>query len=558
MKLFDRFKKWILAGIILLSICLRLPYLSDIPSGFHADEAAYGYNAYSILKTGRDEYGKVLPLIFESFGDSKAAVYSYLTIPCIVVFGLTEFAVRLPSAIFGVLFVYLTYCLVFRLSKSKRLALLTMLLAAISPLGIELSRVQSDPLICIVFFYFALYLWLTWLEKRKSVYIVGIALAIVLSFLTYTVTRLFALPFFMLLAAFYWKTYDRQAKQVFIAVVAVVCCAIIMLSVGFAGGRFSQINVFSGRDVQLVLDEAIREDGVSQVPARIARFIHNKGTAYGRYMMTNASGYLSSDFLFFQAGQPRRERIPNMGVLFLVDLPFLLIGVYQAFRKKLKYGLLSAAWFLLVPMTLSIISGETPNIHRFFLAVLPIHILVGVGILTVWNACARGKMKILRIGIVLAFVLNLCYFLHQLFIHQPTHFPFYRGYAYKELVSTLQEYNRVYDKIVVTKGNESPYIYILFFGAYDPRSYQRSGSHRDLDYQGFDTYTFVPYDCPSFNGVDQMDVSQHKERTLLVRRGNCELGKNDQLVGHVLWRDGSEAFQFVRYQDAQEYVPQNR
>lgn len=52
-------KGWwlLLIFIIVLSGVLRLYKLSDIPVGLYADEASIGYNAYSILKTGRDEHG---------------------------------------------------------------------------------------------------------------------------------------------------------------------------------------------------------------------------------------------------------------------------------------------------------------------------------------------------------------------------------------------------------------------------------------------------------------------------------------------------------------------
>jgi len=550
MKLFDRFGKWILAGIILLAICLRLPYVSSVPSGFHADEAVFGYNAYSILKTGRDEYGRFLPLILESFGDSKAAVYSYLTIPSIFIFGLTEFAVRLPTVIFGVLLVLLAYLLVFSISKDKRLALVASFLSAISPLGIMLSRTQCDSLVSVFFFYVAIYAWFAWLEKRKGTYIVLLLIMMLLSFLTNVVTRLLAVPFFLLIGCVYWKSFNIQAKRTFTFVALVVIGTVISLSVGFAGNRFSQISVFSGRDVQLILDEEIREDGVFGMPHVLTRVVHNKAIAYVRYMVTNFASHLSSDFLFFQAEQPRREQIPHIGILLLVECPFLLIGIYEAFRKKLRYGMLSVAWFLLTPMTLSIISGETPNMHRFFFAMLPIHILVGLGIIAVWKEVIKRKIYIVCVVIVSAFILNVGYFIHQLFVHQPTHFPFYRGFAYKELVSKLPMYYDKYDHVVVTKGNESPYIYILFFGKYDPRSYQQSGSHRDLDYQGFGKYVFVPYDCPSFNGTTEMNIENDKEHTLLIRRGNCVLGDNDKIIDNVLWNDGSEAFQFVVYQDA--------
>src|SRR3989344_1369248 len=92
-----------LAIIFLFALALRTVNLGDHPSGLTWDEAGLGYNAYSILKTGRDEFGTFLPIVFKSFGDYKPGIYVYLTVPSVAIFGLTEFAVRFPSALFGAL-----------------------------------------------------------------------------------------------------------------------------------------------------------------------------------------------------------------------------------------------------------------------------------------------------------------------------------------------------------------------------------------------------------------------------------------------------------------------
>ncbi len=62
-------KKFLLIIILIIAAFLRLWRLESIPPSLTPDEAALGYNAYSVLKTGKDEYGKVLPIIFKSFGD---------------------------------------------------------------------------------------------------------------------------------------------------------------------------------------------------------------------------------------------------------------------------------------------------------------------------------------------------------------------------------------------------------------------------------------------------------------------------------------------------------
>ena len=89
----------VLAIILLVALALRIYKIGSIPPGLTPDEASLGYNAYSILKTGKDEYGALLPFVFKSFGDFKPGLYIYLTVPAVLIFGLTEFSVRLPSVL---------------------------------------------------------------------------------------------------------------------------------------------------------------------------------------------------------------------------------------------------------------------------------------------------------------------------------------------------------------------------------------------------------------------------------------------------------------------------
>ena len=107
----SKFKFAILLTIITLAAFLRFYKLGTNPPGLYWDEAVMGYDAYSILKTGKDHHGVTLPLFFESFGDWKLPGYHYLLIPSISIFGLNEFAVRFPSALLGTLTVFLTYFL---------------------------------------------------------------------------------------------------------------------------------------------------------------------------------------------------------------------------------------------------------------------------------------------------------------------------------------------------------------------------------------------------------------------------------------------------------------
>lgn len=84
------------AGIILRTIAL-----DAVPPGLHHDEACNGYDAYSILLTGRDHHGNFLPIAIEAFGDYRPPIFDYSLVPLIGAFGLKPAIVRLGAALWG-------------------------------------------------------------------------------------------------------------------------------------------------------------------------------------------------------------------------------------------------------------------------------------------------------------------------------------------------------------------------------------------------------------------------------------------------------------------------
>ena len=112
----------ILIFIVGLAFGLRFYNVWDNPPALSWDEVSIGYNAYSILKTGRDEHGRFLPIdTFVGYGDYKPPLAIYITVPFVALFGLNELAVRLPSVLFGTLTVLLTYFLVQELFRGYAL-----------------------------------------------------------------------------------------------------------------------------------------------------------------------------------------------------------------------------------------------------------------------------------------------------------------------------------------------------------------------------------------------------------------------------------------------------
>ncbi len=535
--------------ILLLACLLRFWQLGVIPEGFHADEAAFGYNAYSLLLTGRDEYGKFLPLILKSFGDYKGAVYAYLDIPFIKFLGLTELAVRLPSAIFGVLLVGLSFLVIRKLTQDESLALITAALMAISPLAVFLSRVQSDPLIAVFFLILGFYLFLLWLEKKKAYLLILNCFFWLVSLFTYASPRTFLPLFIPLVLVFFWKKLRRKEKKLTLIGYSIVFLVALFLIFGPQGARLEQLAVFKTPEVILPLEEKIRED--KDVPILWVRFFHNKPLDYTFYLIKNYFRYFDFEFLFMEGGFPERERTPCTGILYLIELPFVIFGLFLLLKKRIKWGYFITSWLFLVPATLALAVHESPNVHRFFMTILSLELISAYGLLQFLKKI-RGQKLFWPIVVVtlLIFLQSTTLFLHQLFVHQPVHAPRYRGYAFKPLISALDKHSPQFNKVTLTKAVSSPYIYLLFYQKYDPKKYQSLGSPRDLDYSGFDKYYFVPEDCP----LSEENIKRGKvqEGILYVNKGDCTPPpQSSKVLEKIDWRDSSKAFQILFYVPAE-------
>src|SRR5258708_12477841 len=84
--------------IVLIAAVLRFYQLGSNPPSLTWDEAAWGYNAYSLGLDGKDEFGRFLPLNYlESFVDFKPPVYAYLATLPFKTLGLNKFPVSFPS-----------------------------------------------------------------------------------------------------------------------------------------------------------------------------------------------------------------------------------------------------------------------------------------------------------------------------------------------------------------------------------------------------------------------------------------------------------------------------
>jgi hypothetical protein len=112
---------------------LHLGGLDTAPPGLYNDEASVGYNAWAIAHGGVDEHGASWPLFFQAFGEYKGPVAIYMLAPLLRVLPLTPYVVRLPAALTGIAIAVVAGLIAFRVTRSRPVAMLTPLTAAVEP-----------------------------------------------------------------------------------------------------------------------------------------------------------------------------------------------------------------------------------------------------------------------------------------------------------------------------------------------------------------------------------------------------------------------------------------
>ncbi len=122
-----------LIAIVIIAFFLRFYRVTEDPPALNWDEVSIGYNAYSVLKTGKDEWSQPFPVHFKAYGEYKLPIQIYASIPAISIFGLNELGVRITPVIYGTLTVLVMFFLGRALFGSELAGLASAFLLGISP-----------------------------------------------------------------------------------------------------------------------------------------------------------------------------------------------------------------------------------------------------------------------------------------------------------------------------------------------------------------------------------------------------------------------------------------
>lgn len=486
--------------IILISFFLRTYQLQNVPPGISIDEMAFGYNAYSLLKTGRDEYGSFLPITLRAFNDYRPALLSYLIIPFIKIFGLNAFGIRFASVILSIITLIALYritVLLFLIKTndnksppkvstyhtSSIISLLVISLYAISPWNIYLSRLALDTNAGLMFFSVAFWIFLEYLVNKKVPFLLGSFILFAVSFYAYNGIKLF-IPFFLLTLLFvFYKTVLKRKKDFIIALILIAIIVSPLLVTYLNKNNLIRFNSldFVSQEKPLVLQISSQRLLYENNDITGKIFDNRRITIVPLYI-TNFLVNINPTWLYADDYQHEEYKTPDFGLFYFFELLLLLFGLYYLIKEKVfpqNIFYLLIGWIILSIIPAAV-TYDTPSAVRIYTALPALLIIEGCGLYYIlyWIYKQKSILKNISYG-VLFFIIGVSFmwFIHTYFVILPFQLSQNFSYGVVDAIQYGSTHQTSYKHIIISnRGDlEFSYIYYLFDTTYDPELYLKHG-----------------------------------------------------------------------------------
>ncbi len=471
-------------GILLIATFLRFFQLAQVPAGMTWDEAAIGYNGYSVIKTHYDEWLEQFPISFKSFGDYKPPLAIYLTGLFTALLDLNLWVLRLPFALAGVLAVLGMIKLTQELLEITRaqtklnsslISLIAGLMLAVSPWHLHFSRTGFESGLALTLIIWGFYFLVKYLKKVHIVSLKeqlrNLLPAVTLlsaSFYTYHSTKI-VLP---LLVVFFLALYRKRVlvKPLGLIVSAVFAGLLTTPFIKdslFGGGmaRAGTLLFFKTNNLKELLTSMFYRVGVHLSP----QFLVGGWTDTLRHGSGRWGVLLPVTFLLFIAGLVLlvRNILSKKTILFIAD------------NKRSNLLRIAFVWIMLGLLP-AILGEEYPQANRALLALPGFLWLALAGLDWLVEAFANKSFTIKRILLLFLsiYLINIGLYLYYYFQDFPRLSAQAFNQGYIEAMELAYQYEQgvngkpEVDQIVVSNQYGQAYIYALWVRKTNPIWYQ--------------------------------------------------------------------------------------
>ena len=464
----------ILLGITLIGLALRFWKLDQYPVSLNWDEVSHGYNAFSILKTGRDEWGNIFPLIFRAFGDYKLPVYIYLTVIPVLLFGLNAFSVRFISALAGTLAIPGIYFLTNALFKEKKMRVcrldiepghLAAFLIALTPWHLFISRPALEANLALTFVIYGFFFLLKALSNPK--FFLHAAILLGLSLHTYNSERVFVPMLFLVFVLIFRRQIRITRSAIIPAVIFLLAMGIVVSQVlsGTGTARYGKLKILS--------ENAVYQIGLSRqsstLPQPLPVLLHNRPVYFVSAVAKNYIGYFSPQFLYQTRGVQTQFAIPIKNLFSLPITILFIVGVVISVKSLSdKNRLFLMAWLFLSPLAASL-TADPPQSLRPNPMIPAVIILAAFGWLFLLRIIKPLLCQAVLISVIFSVSFALVRYLDTYYGEYAHYYSDSWQYGYSQMVDFVKSNGQKYDKIFITKTYGEPHIFYAFYNQLDPK-----------------------------------------------------------------------------------------
>lgn len=498
-------KRWIIIGILIVAAVLRTHDLSRVPPSPSLDEVTIGYNAYSILQTGKDEYGVSFPMLLRAYDDFRPALYVYLTIPFIRVMGLTVAAVRLPAVILSLVTIWAAYKIGKMIGKKYSAfgfsGEIAAVLLAVSPWHIYMSRLGHEANAGLAFITLGMYFFLqAVLFERKRSWVLS-AVMFGLSLHGYQSEKIVSPLLLLVGAALYRRHLWKDRTHVLLAAVAgfVIAIPAVMATVSPEGMiRFRGTSAFSPDAPYMVA--AGQRYAAARAAGNVAgQLVNGKIGTYVSVFFGNYLSHVSPVWLF--TGRDREaHKVPGLGLLYPWEILLLLPGLWVLFTSSVskKIAALVLAWVFLSPLPASV-TTQSPHAMRAFTMIPGLQIIEAFGFLWIVRLFTGKGTWIPLVAMIAALIFGTMAFWQGYVVRFPAEQSDAFQYAMRDAVLYASRHESQYARVEFSHQGAlyQSYMFFLYYTAFDPKAYQEmggtvSGGYQEAHYIGSYSFGYLP------------------------------------------------------------------
>lgn len=319
---------------------------------FNSEEARIASRGYSIATSGKDELGRLFPLVFNSLSDYQLPVTSYLTSVGIYFFGRNDFGSRIPFILVSFCIVGLIYRIAGVFSNKEEFRLLAALSAALAPGFIFFSKTPNEYIV----FAFSILL-IFFLITRKNINVLVLSSAIIFALITSKLTWLVIVPFVIFSLTFFQINIllKIKTKIIIVSLLLTLAAVLVFLQVPQAPRSLleNDFSILQDTNTKVILNRLRGQGLEAGWPNFLEKIIFNKLQIINLSFL-NWLSHLEPAVLFGKFDESGKEGFMSMGAFPKIALlPFIigLISIVRSDDRKLK-ALLFLPFILTFPLLL--------------------------------------------------------------------------------------------------------------------------------------------------------------------------------------------------------------